>query len=232
MKQIGWSIWNLVTFMYLIISSIFFSSNLYQTPKNIEVMPAPWAFSIWGLIYSLLFIYIVCSFFASPFLSKVTQSIGPWLGFSMIFSGTAVTVPAKYSLIFIVLSLLTLCIVYTKLSSLNASLLYRTPFTIYLAWTSIATIVDTFVVFDLWGIQELAGLDQLPWAVITLLIGAIVAITFTLVHRDFLFSLVFIWGYGAIYVFQDSTQIQWTTTASVIALLVTIIYTAFKKNQR
>ncbi|GGF26595.1 hypothetical protein GCM10010954_27060 [Halobacillus andaensis] len=171
-------LFNLASFIYLIIASVFiadFSSRGWS--EGVYVMPAPYAFSIWGLIYVLLFIFILKSFFANEEENAVIEGIGLWFPISMILSGTTVIVGTTPSILFIALSLLTLCIVYMMIQQLSlSSTKYRWPFSFYLGWTSVATIVDAFVVLKANQVDELFSIGELGWSVIMLTIGGLLAI--------------------------------------------------------
>ncbi|MGP4077905.1 TspO/MBR family protein [Halobacillus sp. K22] len=233
MRLLGLKLINLASFIYLLTASFFLSRNFMQpSTANVYVMPAPFAFSIWIVIYLLLFFFIMKSFFANEELDLVVNRIGLWFPLSMILSGTTVIVETTPSLLFISLSLLTLCVVYSIIQGLNLSTKkYRTPFSIYLAWTSIATIVNTFVVLKANGVQELFAIGELGWSAFILAVGGLIAIAFYFIQKDTWFPLVFIWGYGAIFAYQDDSLIKFVTGAFVIILLFIIIFSLFQKNR-
>ncbi|ASF38313.1 transporter [Halobacillus halophilus] len=232
MRLLGLKLINLASFMYLLTASFFLSQNLQPSTANVYVMPAPFAFSIWFVIYLLLFIFLMKSFFANEELDRVVDHIGLWFPLSMFLSGTTVIVGTTPSLLFITLSLLTLCVVYTIIQRLNLSTQkYRTPFSIYLAWTSIATIVDTFVVLKANGVQELFAIGELGWSAFILAVGGLIALAFYFIQKDTWFPLVFIWGYGAIFAYQENTLIKFITGAFVVILLFIIFFSWFQKNR-
>ncbi|MCA0984173.1 hypothetical protein LCL89_08970 [Halobacillus yeomjeoni] len=221
MKLLGLKLFNLAAYLYLLIASFFLSGDLMDASANsVLVMPAPFAFSIWFLIYLLLFIFIIRSFFGDEEFNDVIRKIGLWFPISMILSGTTVVVDTTPSLLFISLSLLTLCVVYTWIVSLTGSKpKYRLPFSIYLGWTSIAVIVDTFVVLKENGVDQLFGIGELGWSVLALCLGGFVATAFHFYHKDYFFPLVFVWGYGAIFAYQSDSFIRFVTGAFVLILL-------------
>ncbi|MGP4067149.1 TspO/MBR family protein [Halobacillus sp. B29] len=233
MRLLAFKLINLASFMYLLTASFFLSQNFMQpSTDNVYVMPAPFAFSIWFVIYLLLFIFLMKSFFANEELNRVIGHIGLWFPLSMFLSGTTVMVGTTPSLLFITLSLLTLCVVYTIIQRLNLSTQkYRTPFSIYLAWTSIATIVDTFVVLKANEVQELFAIGELGWSAFILVVGGLIALAFYFIQKDTWFPLVFIWGYGAIFAYQENTLIKFITGAFVVILLFIIFFSWFQKNR-
>ncbi|MGI8314768.1 hypothetical protein [Halobacillus mangrovi] len=233
MKLLGLKLVNLASYLYLLVASFFLAGNsMGSSSDKVLVMPAPFAFSIWFVIYLLLLFFIFRSFFASEELNAVIRKIGLWFPLSMILSGTSVVVGTTPSIFFIALSLTTLCVVYTLLQSIpELCRKNRAPFSIYLAWTSIATIVATFVVLKENQLSELFTIGELGWSVIILTVGGLIAFAFHFYHKDYLFPLVFIWGYGAIFAYQENTLIRFITGAFVIILLF-IVFFSFLKNRR
>ncbi len=230
MRFLSLKLFNLASYVYLLVASLFLAGDFYrQNADSVYVMPAPFAFSIWGLIYLLLFLFIMKSFFADETLNQIIKQIGLWFPISMILSGTSVILGTTPSILFISLSLLTLCVVYTNLMRVGAPVSYRAPFSIYLGWTSIATIVDSFVVLKTNGIEELLGLGELGWSTILLTVGGLIAIAFFFLQKDYLFPLVFVWGYGAIFAYQENELIRFITATFVIILLFIMAYRWLRK---
>ncbi|WP_345243187.1 tryptophan-rich sensory protein [Pontibacillus salipaludis] len=229
MNALVLKLFNLASFVYLIVTSVFIADFMGGAMEQVYVMPAPYAFSIWGLIYLLLLWFVVKSFFADEELDRVVKGIGLWFPISMILSGTSVVVGTNPSILFIALSLLTLCVVYTIIQGLGlSSTNYRVPFSIYLGWTSIATIVAAFVAIKGNGIEEILSIGELGWAVIMLTAGGLIALAFHFLQKDYLFPLVFVWGYVAIYLYQDSALIKFITGGFAALLLIILCVNWFK----
>ncbi|KHE72351.1 hypothetical protein [Halobacillus sp. BBL2006] len=231
MRLLGLKLFNLASYMYLLVASFFLAGNFTnRSTDDVLVMPAPFAFSIWFLIYLLLLIFVFTSFFANEEMNEVVRKIGLWFPLSMILSGTSVVVGTTPSILFLALSLLTLCVVYTVLQSFpGLPEKYRASFSIYLAWTSIATIVDAFVVLKANKVEELFSIGELGWSVILLTIGGLIAIAFHFYHNDYFFPLVFVWGYGAIFAYQENSLIRFITGAFVIILLFIVLFSFLRK---
>lgn len=215
---------NIFSYIYLLISSLIIAGEVGGgAEEEVYVMPAGYAFSIWGIIYLLLLGLFIRQFFANEQEEAFLRKSGWWLAVSMVLSGTAVIVSTTLSILFIAGTLLTLCVLYTKTrKELSISWMLSVPITVYLGWISVATIVDAFVVMEANGITELFGIEQLTWAVLMLSIGGLIALVFYIVHKDVMFPLVFIWGYIAIWIKQDVFLIQ-LVTGTVIILLVGVI---------
>ncbi|MCA0971984.1 tryptophan-rich sensory protein [Halobacillus litoralis] len=230
MGLLGLKLFNLASYMYLLVTSLFLAGDFYNPNDMVLVMPAPFAFSIWGLIYLLLFLYIMKSFFADESLNEQIQKIGFWFPITMILSGTSVILGTTPSILFLSLSLVTLCVVYTNQQMTAPTVWQRIPFSLYLGWTSIATIVDAFVVLKANGITELFGIGELGWSVIMLTLGGLIAIAFSFAQNDAVYPLVFVWGYGAIFAYQTNELIRFITAGFVIILLFVTFFRLFKSN--
>ncbi|TGB03871.1 tryptophan-rich sensory protein [Halobacillus salinus] len=223
-RYLGLKLFNLASYVYLLVTSLFLAGDFYSPGDMVYVMPSPFAFSIWGLIYLLLFLYIMKSFFADEALNEQIRKIGLWFPITMILSGTSVILGTTPSILFLSLSLVTLCVVYTNQTLAGATKFERAPFSLYLGWTSIATIVDAFVVLKANGITELFGLGELGWSVILLTVGGLIAIAFGFLQKDILYPLAFVWGYGAIFAYQENSLIRFVTGGFVIVLLFLTIF--------
>lgn len=214
---------NLASYIYLLVASFFIADFGEMASEKVYVMPAPYAFSIWLVIYVLLLTFILKSFFADEEENAIVKSIGLWFPLSMILSGTSVIVGTTPAILFLSLSLVTLCVVYTILQGQVKSSKWRIPFSMYLGWTSIATIVDAFVVIKANDIEEILSIGELGWAVIMLTLGGLIAIAFHFLQKDFIYPLVFVWGYIAVFVYQDETLIKFITAAFVLMLMVIVL---------
>lgn len=97
--------------------------------------------------------------------------------------------------VFVMLGLLgTLIALYKRLLSIGPSLLDRAPFSIYLGWISVATIVNiTYYLTDIgW---DGFGVSALVWAYLGLIAASILAFSFRIAFHDFLYPLVIVWAF-------------------------------------
>ena len=95
------------------------------------------------------------------------------------------------------LYLVSLIMLYRKLTEAGASFFEKAPFSINLGWISVATIVNIAYVLKVNGWDGF-GLTDETWTVIMLIIGAALAVLFRIKEEDFLYPLVFVWAYIAI----------------------------------
>jgi hypothetical protein len=178
-------------------------SDLYP---NLFV-PAGLTFSIWGVIYVLLAVYVVyCLVFslrkAEPSSSFMEKSAGLFLvsclaNIGWIFSWQYRALPL--SLVCMVILLLSLIGAYVRLkvgrsqAGGNEKYMVHLPFSIYLGWISIATIanITALLVYYKW---QGFGLGELFWAIVMIAIGIVLGLVFLLYRKDIFYVLVIDWA--------------------------------------
>jgi hypothetical protein len=174
-------------------------SDLYP---NLFV-PAPVTFSIWGLIYLLLGIFVVYQI-AAPAGSRIVSKAGlPFLlasaaNMSWIFLWHHQRVAASLLAMVVLLgSLLTIYVrldIGRKVSSWSEKLLAQLPFSVYLGWITVATIANLTVVLVYTGWNRF-GLSEQAWTVIVLVIAALIALALLFRRNDVFFALVILWAF-------------------------------------
>ncbi|WP_349410134.1 TspO/MBR family protein [Pseudalkalibacillus sp. SCS-8] len=190
--------------------------------------PAGYVFSIWSVIYLLLAVWLVYLLFPKSVNHNVFQKTGVWFILSSLLN-TAWIILWHYeyfnlTIVVMVGLLLTLIILYSKIQqSSGRNLLDRLPFSVYLAWISVATIVNTGVVL-LYNDWSGWGLPDVTWTVILLIGGTLLAIGFAMKNEDLVYSIVFAWAYIGIAVKQkDYESVQFTAVGMAILLILFVI---------
>ncbi|MNO29891.1 hypothetical protein D3C76_198180 [compost metagenome] len=199
-------------------------SDRYHT----YLTPAGYAFSIWSLIYLLLAGFVVYQFRQDTGSRDSILSIGIWFVLSCIFNmGWLFLWHYLYielSLAAMVLMLVTLVVIYRKTSSpadptSGEKWLVKLPFSIYLGWISVATIVNISVVLEK-NHWDGFGLSDPAWAVIILSIGTLLAVVVSFPFRDSIYPLVFMWAYIAIALEHNDTNSVFITGLVTACLLL------------
>ncbi|MGA9287698.1 MAG: TspO/MBR family protein [Anaerobacillus sp.] len=204
---------------------------------NVLFTPAGYVFSIWGLIYILLGIWVIRQFPASRrdlplyqttsflfVLSCILNSL--WI-FMWHFEFFAVSV------IVMLLLLLTLIRLYVKLKAADASFFDLLPFSVYLGWISVATIANisyylTYIDWDGFGISDSI------WTFLLLIVATLLALFFMKKENDWVYPLVFVWAFIGIGVRNQNVDVPLVVYSSyllaALLLLITILY-AFKQRK-
>ena len=172
--------------------------------------PAGLTFSIWGLIYLLLAIFVFFQLGLVPSLCRweIIRRIG-WL-FALSSLVNAAWIFAWHYQQFLLsvglmLILLTSLIrINTILSrnlaeplSLGAKLIVRLPFSIYFGWITVATIANITVLLVSTGWNR-CGLPEVLWTIIIILVGAAIGIATLWRNRDIAYGLTIVWAYSGI----------------------------------
>lgn len=205
---------------------------------NVLFTPAGYVFSIWGLIYLLLGIWVIRQFPKSRRDLPVYQETSGLFVLSSILNSLWIFLWHYeffgLSVIVMLLLLLTLIRLYTKAKAADASFFDLLPFSVYLGWISVATIANisyylTYIDWDGFGLS-----DSL-WTFLLLIIATILALTFLKKEQDWIYPLVFVWAFIGIGVKNQNGDVPLVVYSSyflaALLLIVTLVY-AFKANKR
>ncbi len=210
-------------------------------------VPTGLTFSIWGLIYILLFIYVIYAMIVSVKGNNNVITIKTQLAFALtcILNGAWIFF-WHYKLIVwaeaIMLALLiTLIYLFIKTDKLDTKGFFKTlavsaPINIYLGWITVATIANTtaLLVAKNWGAW---GLSENLWTVILILIATCITLIMLSHKQKICYSLVIIWAFIGIFIKRYNAEILYkdilfTLSVAVGILVIVTLYTLFKKRSR
>ena len=204
-------------------------SDLYP---NLFV-PAGLTFSIWGVIYVLLAIFVIYSLIIAikrdPLKSTFIANIGVLFFVSClanigwIFAWHYEMLPL--SLVLMLALLGSLVAIYLRLhigksdSTLSERYLVHLPFSVYLGWITIATIANvTAVLVDInWNTF---GLGEQFWAVAVIIVGIAIALSVLFTRKDIFYCLVVDWALLGILLkrLADTTPVKSVIIISIIGM--------------
>ncbi|WP_458120288.1 tryptophan-rich sensory protein [Paenibacillus sp. Z6-24] len=207
---------------------------------ELYITPAGYAFSIWSLIYVLLIGFIIYQFRNTDESRESVKAIGPWLflnslcnmGWLMLWH----SLELEWGVLLIALMLVTLIIPYLHIRrivqpSMAQILLVKLPYSTYMGWVSVATILNTGIALNK-NEWDGFGLSPTVWSVIGLVAGALLAIIISYRFRDSIYPLVFVWAYIAIAVkHPDLPTTHWTALIAAGLLFVYAIWIFFVRNK-
>jgi len=219
-------------------------SDLYP---NLFV-PAGITFSIWGLIYLLLTLFIVFQFIPMGENEKPKNVIIDKIGYLFFFSSLAnIGWILTWHYLFVFLSLLVMIILLLVLIKIYNNLeigikeynkkiytIFIMPFSVYLGWITVATIanVSAFLVDINWNGF---GLSDIFWTVVVIIVGLIITLYTLLKRKDIAYSLVIAWAYFGIIIkryFQDPDPIMtivYTASISIVLIFISIANILLRK---
>jgi len=187
------------------------------TPKEVSdrypnlFVPAPIAFSIWGIIYLLVTAYVLYQFAlfrrkGEPINAKLLKKTGALFVLSSILNLSWV-IAWHYGLLavsFGILVLFLIVMIGIRLSIQSQEPLtstekwfIRLPFSVYFGWITIATIAGATALLIGYGFTGF-GFSEAAWTMLVLLFGAGIGIAATLRFRDVAYLLVIMWAYSNI----------------------------------
>ncbi len=237
-----WS--NIIAFVLtVIVNSLAGSTTLLGGVNTAEISdsnptlitPAGYVFSIWGIIYVLLGIFVIFQALPSQREKEYSKRIG-WL---FVLSSLANIVwlflwqyeILSVSVILMFLLLATLIVIYLRLNigksvvSLREKLAVHVPFSVYLGWITIASIanVSVFLVSENW---DGFGISPETWATLIIIVALIITILVLATRKDIAYGLVIVWALVGIAVKQSGNQnIVTLTEVSAIIVLIALAAT-------
>lgn len=196
------------------------------------ITPAGYVFSIWSLIYLLLAGFVIYQAMPSHADRQRIRRIGPLFILTCVFNCSWILV-WHYELlplsVLIMLALLgTLIVIYTGIRqvqeppTLGERLFVYLPFSLYLGWISVATIVNvTVLLYDLgW---DGFGWSATTWTLIGIGVTIVLAAAIGYRYSDAAFMLVFVWALIGIGVKQQAGDSTVSMAAFVAAGLIFLL---------
>ncbi|MEM1000526.1 MAG: hypothetical protein AAGN35_25965 [Bacteroidota bacterium] len=177
-----------------------------------KFVPAGFTFSIWGIIYLWLGVFVVyqavVAFSAAPPPGNFVSRVGPWFLISSLFNVSWIVAwhyqQVPLSLLIMLGILISLIMIYQRLpvglatASGTEKFLVFAPFSIYLGWITVATIanVTTLLVDIGWGGL---GISDVSWTVTVMVVAILIGLTMAFQRSDIFFPLVGVWALFGIY---------------------------------
>lgn len=212
--------------------------------SDVWIIPASYAFAIWGLIYTGLLVFGIYQVLPANRENPHTRKVGYWLAVACISQVIwEVLFQSKLfwlSVLGILGILVPLIVIYLRLEIGQRSVsradrwFVNVPFSTYLSWIAVATVINVasalyFSNWDGWGISALA------WTVTMILVSGAIAAVVAVLRRDIAYTLVAIWALIAIAVRQiEVPLIAWTAIGVAIGLgvLLTVVRLRYQNERK
>lgn len=178
-----------------------------STATNPLIVPAPWAFAIWGPIYLGLIAFPIFQLFKKRDNHPAWIPLRQWYAANVVANGLWLAA-ASYdwqwiSVGIIAFMLVSLFRINQLLRTIEAAAaernywLERLVFSLYFAWITLATVLNVasallFYGWDGWGISEV------DWTVIMIGVAAIITGYTSLRYRDAAYAGVVVWAFVAL----------------------------------
>jgi benzodiazapine receptor len=199
------------------------------------ITPAGYVFSIWGIIYVLLGVFVVYQALPSQKGKEYSKKIG-WLFVLSSIINIAWLFLWQYnflslSVVLIFLLLITLILIYTRLgigktnAKLSEKLTIQLPFSVYLGWITIASIANVSVTLVSIGWDGF-GIGVETWATLIVIVALAITLLVLATRKDIGYGLVIVWALIGIAVKQSGNQnILTLLEASIIIVIIAIVAT-------
>jgi translocator protein len=179
------------------------------------ITPAGYVFSIWGVIYILLGVFVVYQALPRERSSDYHGKIGWLFVLSSIINIAWIFVWQFESLILSVVLifalLLTLIAIYLRLGigrskvKTSEKLAVHLPFSVYLGWITIASIADVAVTLTAYKWDGF-GISPEVWAIIVIAVALVITMLMLGIRKDIAYALVVIWALVGIGVNHSGNQ--------------------------
>lgn len=207
------------------------------------ITPAGYTFSIWGIIYVLLGIFVVYQALPSQKHKEYHEKIGWLFVISSILNITWLYLWQYEQLIFSVflmfMLLATLIAIYIRLNigkskdELIEKITVHLPFSTYLGWITIASIanVATTLVSINW---DGFGINPETWALLIIIVALFLSLIVIVTRKDVAYGLVIVWAFVGIAGAQTANPniVKLTQISAIIVLLALIATIIIDKIQQ
>lgn len=210
------------------------------------ITPAGYAFAIWGLIYTALTGFVIYQALPQQRRNPHIRRIG-YLFVLTNLANAGWLLAWHYGFyplsVFVMLILLvTLIAIYVRLDigkpagegeparSTADKWLVHLPFSLYLGWITVATIVNIASVLNWWGWNGF-GLAESTWSAIMMLVAAGVTGVLLVNRIDFAYAGVIVWALLAIMVKHMAIALVANTAVAAAVLVVVFALVGWYRNR-
>ena len=178
-------------------------SDISESLPNLFT-PAGLTFSIWGVIYLMLTVFTVFQFG----FSNQTPVSGLLDTVRVLFIINALANMAwifvwhyrkfELSILMMAVILVTLILINLELDKLLLTtvekIVFRLPFSLYFGWITVAAVANATALLVSRGWKRF-GLSEQTWAIVIIVVAALIGTATMLIRKDIAYGLVFIWAY-------------------------------------
>ncbi len=193
--------------------------------------PAGYVFSIWGLIYLLLIVFVIYQALPAQRHNPRLARLGYWFvascGFNFFWILAWHYGVFWLSEVLIVGLLLTLVVSYLRLGvnrervSRAEAFAVQLPFSIYLGWLTVATVANTAITLLYYGVT--GGWLAPLWTIIAILAAVGIGYLMLRNRKDVAFNLVLAWAFFGISVARWGSELSVVIAAFAAAAVVLVL---------
>mgnify|MGYP001015748914 CR=1 FL=1 len=238
-RQRKWVIGYFIAFVIMIIMNYSVGSSVGNVADDNPtiIQPAGFAFAIWGLIYILIFIWMIKLFFSKNDKTSVVERLTYWPIINFILNGVWIVTFTQQWMIISTIVILALLFTLFRMHAIISAELYhwydRLPLSIYFGWVTIASIVNVFTVFSSYNMESFLGMSELAWTIIAIVAAALIGVFIAWFFNDWLYPLVLIWPFFGIFMESGdiSAGLNISLAATSLILVIVAVIIIFRKTK-
>ncbi|MBA3871027.1 MAG: tryptophan-rich sensory protein [Anaerolineae bacterium] len=201
-------------------------------------VPANYVFGVWGVIYTLLIVFVIYQALPSQRENPYLRKIGYWFALTCVANGVWLVLfhynQFALSMVAMLILLAALIVIYTRIEIGRGAVSNATrwciqiPFSTYLGWITVATVANAaYVLYD--AKWNGFGISGEVWAAIMLVVATVITLTIIVNRRDVAYTAVLLWALVGIVIKQSAAPLV-AGTAGVVAvvILLTLIWRLVK----
>ncbi|MGM9949896.1 MAG: TspO/MBR family protein [Lysinibacillus sp.] len=194
---------------------------------DVPFTPAGYVFSIWGLIYFLLAIWLIAAFTNRNTDKVVPAKTGSLFILSCLLNATWLFSfhyeQFVLSSVIIVALLITLIFIHQSYPKGDSRFGGRLPFSFYLGWISVATIANINYTLKFHDVS--LGIGEIEGTIGLVIIAGLLGIAGRYLSDDPFYALVFVWAIIGIGVANSGTGLETASYMVAIVIFFAILIT-------
>lgn len=198
--------------LYGLTQAKYFGDNPVGQGGNFDaplIVPEPYAFAIWGLIYTGILVFPIYQWFKRQDGHPLWKQMHIWFSVNVVANGLWLAAASLdwlvVSVLIIFFMLITLYQINQLLNKINQSqgaLNYwpeKFVFSVYFGWITLASALNitAALVYYKW---DGFGVGDIPWSIIILVVAALIAGVVSWKYKDAAYAGVVIWAFVALVV--------------------------------
>lgn len=232
---------NLVAFVFVIVLNVLSNTLPINGQSMPEISakypslftPAGFTFSIWGVIYLLLLLFVIWQALPAQRNNQKIAAVSTYFQVNCLLNGLWI-LAWHYDLLVISLIimfgiLLTLVLIYRSLlakidtAPMTEHIVLYMPFSLYTGWITLATIANASVLQTASDWDNVI-LTAVQWTLVKLAVAGAIGVAVLCKYRDPVFAAVVVWGTYGISAMQAATP-SVAGAAATLSILTAILIT-------
>lgn len=203
--------------------------------------PAGITFSIWGLIYSWLFVWLIFQWLSLQNEKRFIyiKSVSPWFWMSCVLNASwivswhylfpGISLLIMISLLIVLIRIFLILIHSEQVQVSGKDNLISQVFHVYLAWICVATIANTAAWLLSLHIENFL-LSESEWTIVMMVTACALAVIMLLRYSTKAFALVVIWAlFGIALRWQDANKIFFYTAIGLCVIILGVMSGLIKR---